>query len=165
MESNEVVAAYRRHHPALHAFLLRGSRASHEADDLAQEVYLRLARMKSCAPIRNPKAFLFKTAVNLLRDRSRRSYTRMIAKSVSIHDLDLVDACAEPSRILESWQRLSAAAVAVAGLKPATRRAFLLSRLEAKSYAQIAAEMDISTSMVEKHLSAAIAALRGVEAR
>ena len=163
MESNDIVAAYRKYHPVLHAFLLRGSRAAHEADDLAQEVYLRLARMPPVALIRSPKAFLFKTAVNLLRDRSRRSYTKMIAKSVSTHDLDLEDKCAEPSRILESRQRLSAAATVVAALKPATQRAFLLARLEAKSYAQIAAEMGISTSMVEKHVSAGIAALRAVE--
>jgi RNA polymerase sigma-70 factor (ECF subfamily) len=151
------------HHAALHAFLLRSSRAAHEADDLTQEAYLRLTRMTRMTLVRSPKAFLFKTAVNLLRDRSRRSYTRMIATSVSTHDLELEDKCAEPSRILESRQRLSAATSAVAALKPATQRAFLLNRLEAKSYAQIAAEMGISTSMVEKHVSAAIAALRALK--
>jgi RNA polymerase sigma factor (sigma-70 family) len=164
MELDDITTVYRRHHRALHAFLARGSRVSHEADDLAQEVYLRLARMgAAAAPLRSPKAFLFKTATNLLRDRSRRSYTRMSNVSVSAHDVEIQDTSAEPSRVLESRQQLSAVARAVEALKPATQRAFLLNRLEAKSYTQIAAEMGISISMVEKHVSAAIAVLRAAQ--
>ena len=49
MELDDITTVYRRHHRALHAFLARGSRVSHEADDLAQEVYLRLARMGAAA--------------------------------------------------------------------------------------------------------------------
>jgi RNA polymerase sigma-70 factor (ECF subfamily) len=166
MDLNDIASVYRRYHPALHAFLARSSRVPHDADDLAQEVYLRLARMSGTeAPLRSPKAFLFKTATNLLRDRSRRSHTRMSNASVPTHDLEIQDTREEPSRVLESRQQLSAVARAVEALKPTTQRAFLLNRLEAKSYTQIAAEMGISISMVEKHVSAAIALLRAAQER
>jgi RNA polymerase sigma-70 factor (ECF subfamily) len=45
-------------------------------------------------------------------------------------------------------------------LPPRAREAFLLQRRKNLSYAQIAAEMGISTGTVEKHMSRAIAALR-----
>lgn len=48
-----------------------------------------------------------------------------------------------------------------AGLRKRGRDAFLQYRLEARSHAEIAANMGVSVSMVEKHVSYAMTALRG----
>lgn len=151
---------YRKFHARLRAHVGRHTRAAHDAEDLTQEVYLRLTRMSSDTAVRSPQAFAFRIATNLLRDRSRRVYTRMMRESVALENLELADGCADPSRIVESQQVLAAVAHAVADLKPSTRRAFLSHRFDAKSHREIAAEMGISTSMVEKHVSTALAALR-----
>lgn len=158
--SDQITVDYHRYHSTLRAFLVRGTRTQHDADDLAQEVYLRLLSVQDRESIRSVKAFLLRVAANLLCDRSRRKYTRMLGASVPVDDMEIADTTAEPSRILESRESLTSVAHAVAGLKATTRRAFLLNRLHARSYPQIAVEMGISKSMVEKHVSAAIAALR-----
>src|SRR5258706_13391568 len=46
-----------------------------EAEDLTQEVFLRLVRRLDVETIDNPEAFVFRTAINLLRARSRRGKT------------------------------------------------------------------------------------------
>ena len=48
----------------------------------------------------------------------------------------------------------------IAALRPRTREAFLLYRFDACSHVQIAQRMGVSVSMVEKHVSSAMAALQ-----
>lgn len=152
----------------LRAFLTQQTRSLDDAEDLVQEIFLRLWRMGERSEIRCFKAFAFKMACNLVKDRSRRTYTRMMRQSVPAGDVQLSDMGeGEPSSVVHSQQVLGIVAETIAKLRPATREAFLLYRVEAWSHAQIAARMGISVSMVEKHVSQANAALRnaGVEYR
>jgi RNA polymerase sigma-70 factor (ECF subfamily) len=145
----------------LRAFLAQQTRSLDDADDLVQEIFLRLWRMGGRSEIRSLKAFAFKMACNLVKDRSRRTYTRMMRNAVPVSDIQLSDGCeGEPSSVVESLQTLAAMAQTIAQLRPSTRQAFLLYRLEACSHSEIADRMGISVSMVEKHVSQAMAALR-----
>jgi len=163
----QIADCYQRFDTPLRAFLTRQTRSIHDAEDLAQEVFLRLWRMGARSEIHSLKAFAFKTASNLLKDRGRRAYTRMMRNAVPTEELELPDFGGEPCGVLESLQTLAAIAATIAQLRPSTREAFLLYRLEACSHAQIAERMGISVSMVEKHVSGAMAALHaaGVEHR
>lgn len=165
--SDEFAHCYRNFDAPLRAFLARQTRCVSDAEDLAQETFLRLLRMDDRGQIRSLKAFLFKTATNLIRDRGRRAHTRMMRSAVPASDVDVPDIGAEPSRSVESMQMVALFARTVAALRPSTRQAFLLYRLEACSHAQIAQQMGISISMVEKHVSAAMAALHsaGIDER
>jgi RNA polymerase sigma factor (sigma-70 family) len=150
----------------LRAFLAQQTRSMDDAEDLVQEIFLRLWRMGARSEIRSLKAFAFKMACNLVKDRSRRTYTRMMRQAVPAGDVQLSDMGeGEPSSVVQSLQMLGIVAETMAKLRPSTREAFLLYRMEAWSHAQIAAQMGISVSMVEKHVSQATAALRnaGVE--
>jgi RNA polymerase sigma factor (sigma-70 family) len=162
VESDEITHCYRDFDAPLRAFLARRTRSACDAEDLAQETFLRLLRMDSRGEIRSVKAFLFKTATNLVRDRIRRTHTRMMRTAVPASDIDLPDSGAEPSKTLESMQTAALFAQTMAALRPSTRDAFLLYRLDACSHAQIAQRMGISVSMVEKHVSAAMTALQSV---
>lgn len=159
-DSDAISHCYRDFDAPLRAFLARRTRSIFDAEDLAQETFLRLLRMDDRAGIRSVKSFLFKTATNLVRDRVRRSHTRMMRGSVSANEIDLPDTGTEPSKNVESMQVAAAFARTLAELRPSTRQAFLLYRLEAHSHAQIAQQMGISVSMVEKHVSAAMVALQ-----
>jgi RNA polymerase sigma-70 factor (ECF subfamily) len=167
VRSERVADMYQCLDAPLRAFLTQQTRSVHDAEDLTQEVFLRLWRMDARSEIRSLKAVAFKMAENLLKDRSRRTYTRMMRAAVSAADMQLSDIGGEPSSVVESLQTLAIVAEAIAQLRPSTREAFLLYRLEVCSHAQIAARMGISVSMVEKHVSVATAALRsaGVEYR
>jgi RNA polymerase sigma-70 factor (ECF subfamily) len=160
VNSLQLVSCYRSFAVPLRAFLARHTRSIHDAEDLAQEVFLRVWRTGVRSDIRQQRAFVYKAANNLLKDRSRRTYTRMMRNAVPAVDAELPDRTAEPSGLLESAQTLAAFNTTLAGLRPSTRTAFLMYRVEVRSQAQIAAEMGISVSMVEKHVSCAMAALR-----
>lgn len=159
-DNDPISHCYRDLDAPLRAFLARRTHSMCDAEDLAQEAFLRLLRMEDRDGIRSLKSFLFKTATNLARDRVRRSHTRMMRGAVPASEIDLPDTGTEPSQTLESMQAAAAFTRVLNELRPSTRQAFLLYRLEACSHAEIARQMGISVSMVEKHVSAAMAALQ-----
>ena len=71
----ELAEINRTFRPALMAFFLRRLRNHAEAEDLTQEVFMRLAAAKS-DQVKSADAYVFRTAANLLRDRSRREKVR-----------------------------------------------------------------------------------------
>lgn len=131
-----------------------------EAEDLTQEVFLRLMG-EGCPPsLRSPEAFVFTLARNLVRDRARRLYIRAGNATVPLEDVQLRCDGPTPDEVLEQGERLQRVMTCLQSLKPDTRRAFLLHRIHGHSYAEIARALGVSVSMIEKHVMAAIAALR-----
>jgi RNA polymerase sigma-70 factor (ECF subfamily) len=138
---------------------------SADVEDLTQDVFVRLAGPGAQTDLLKPDAFVFTLARNLVRDRARRLHTRAMAISVDVGDIDELR-CERPTpeQVLDVSQRLQRVEQTLAGLKPNTREAFEQHRVHGDSYAEIALRMGISISMVEKHIMAAIAALRAVDA-
>ena len=93
-----VGSVYERLDSALRGFLMAKLRNEADADDFAQEVYLRFARIKNHQDIQSEKAFLFTTATNLLRDRSRRLATQLDRASVSFDNVSLECNSNDPAR-------------------------------------------------------------------
>ena len=135
-----------------------------DVDDLIQEVFVRLADTRGRAELLKPEAYVFTLARNLIRDRARRLHTKALAKSVELSDIDLSCERPTPDRCLESSQLLQRVDDVLALLKPRTREAFILHRVNGDSYVKIASLMKISVSMVEKHIMCALLALRGIDA-
>lgn len=135
---------------------------AHDAEDFTQEVFLRLASEAAPRELRSPEAFVFTLARNLVRDRARRLHTHAAAVSVPLHEVELRCETPGPAELLEHGERLEIALAALARVKPATRRAFVLHRVHGYSYAEIARASGVSVSMIEKHVMAAIAAVAAV---
>jgi RNA polymerase sigma-70 factor (ECF subfamily) len=134
-----------------------------DVDDLTQDVFMRVAGRRGRATLLKPEAFLFTLAKNLVRDRARRLHIRAAAHSIAVDDDDLRCERPTPDQWLDLAQRIEQVQAAVAALKPRTREAFLLHRVNGDSYAAIATQMEISVSMVEKHIMCAMTALRAVK--
>jgi RNA polymerase sigma factor (sigma-70 family) len=145
----------------LRARLARETRCVADAEDLAQEAFLRLWRVREWDEIHSPEAFVLKAAANLVKDRSRRTYRRMQLSAVPISEFVATDFGNEPHLVAEALETLSLLVQAIARLSAATQEAFALYRLENCTHAQIAERLGISVSMVEKHVSRAMRALRG----
>ena len=148
-------AAY--HQPLVRYFRRRVGTLE-EAEDLTQEVFLRLVRRPDAEQIDNPEAFLFRTAVNLLRDRSRRG------KTFSSHMAEISDhqdrfEALSPERVLEGRQSLNSALRVLEELDERTRDVFILHRLEGLKYAEIANLYGVSVSSIEKYIIKALAHL------
>jgi len=130
------------------------------AEDLLQELYLRLAQVPDTAQIQEPLAFLFRMAANLWLNRRRAGASRK-ARDEAWHDLDPVtdheaDARPDAESTLGARQELRAVLKDLDGLPPRTRDIFRLHKLEGLSQAEVARRLDISVSAVEKHLSGAL---------
>ena len=73
-QADELTSFHREYRPALMAFFLRRVRNYAEAEDMTQEVFIRIAAADRA--MRQADAYVFQVAANLLRDRSRRDRVR-----------------------------------------------------------------------------------------
>jgi RNA polymerase sigma-70 factor (ECF subfamily) len=158
---NRLSARYRG---PLTSYFLRRVRRRDEAEDLTQEVFLRMVRSLQRADdggggrIDNPEAFLFRTAVNLLRDRARRAKTFAEHLAEAVHRGESVEV-RSPERVLQGRQSLRSALAALEELDARTRDVFILHRLEGLKHAEIASLYGVSSSSIEKYMIKALAHL------
>ena len=155
----------RDYEPAIRRFLR--ARLAHHPDheDLMQDLYLKLARQqqldqKLSRGEPQTRAYLFSVAANLIRDRYRSNSIRSEVTLDVVAEERFLNHAPSPEDILVSEQNLAVIKQAILKLSSKCRRAFLLSRIRNLSYREIADEMNISTSMVEKHIMRALAAIR-----
>ncbi len=146
----------RRFRPGLMAFFLRRLGSHAEAEDLTQEVFVRLADADP-AQMQSPEAYIFRMAANLLRDRSRREKVRfdyladaMAADGAGVDVLD-------PLRVSAARESLVGLTDALRELPERDRAIFILYRLENVDKRDIAQAFEISLSTVERHLARAMA--------
>jgi RNA polymerase sigma-70 factor (ECF subfamily) len=148
-------------------------RSREAAEDLIQDLFVRIRALDSTAEIENPSAYLFRLANNMMLDRLRsgqRSGARDEAwrrsQSVDLAGQEVADA-ASPEQAAVASERLRRTLAAIESLPPRTRRAFELHRLEGLSQEQTAQALGVSRKTVEKQVSAAVkhllARLRKVE--
>lgn len=68
--NNFLERLFRGNRSELISFLRRRTGAGTDAADLAQEVYLRLLRARNLESIRDPQAYLYAVAANLVRENA-----------------------------------------------------------------------------------------------
>lgn len=135
-----------------------------DANDLAQEAFLRMHKFQQSKNLTNARAFLYKTANNLVVDQIRRAkvHDKYLSSAMlpehSDEDEDKFAPSAE--RTVSAEQELDKIYEIVDQMPVKVRRAFLLHRGKDLSYAEIASEMDVSMSMVEKYIMQALKLIR-----
>ncbi|WP_341327907.1 sigma-70 family RNA polymerase sigma factor [Methylotuvimicrobium sp. KM2] len=151
---SEAQALIERHREELHRFLVRRIACADTANDLLQDIFLRLINLHSAEPIANPRAFAYRIAANLATDHLR--------KQRETDDIDtdeytqLPDASPGPERIVFGRQKLELCEQALEELSPLCFKIFTMSRFEGYSHKQIAEELNISVSWVEKNIILAL---------
>lgn len=147
---------------ALMQFLRRSSRSRAEADDLRQEVYVRVceaARREIPSPAR---PFVFAVARNLLIDRARREHVVSIEAVADLGALEIVADEPEPDRTAIARQELRRLQTALDHLPNRCRQAVILRKIDGLSYREIAKTMGIAEDTVSKHLREGMAVLADV---
>lgn len=144
-----------RYHRELLNFLTRQVSDRDTAADLAQESFVRvLSAQSSGQAVLDMRALLYRTARNLVIDQHRRNNVRR-------HDA--LDAIPEdqhppapqhmqPEEALASQQVIRAYVATIEALPDRCREAFVLHVFDELRHTQIAQQMGISVSMVEKHV-------------
>jgi len=121
------------------------------AEDVIHDAYLRVLERNEPEQIENPRAFLYRTAMNLVIDRHRRHLVRK-AEPLEVLDLDERWHSPAPSQSMQMNQRLALMQRALDELSAPCRDSFLLRKLDGMSHQQIAEHLGISRSLVEKHI-------------
>ena len=138
---------------------MRRLRSAQQAQDLAQEAYLRLLRVERAELIRQPRAYLYRIAVNLVTEFRLRSQRDPV-----MYDSETLTEIAERTAEASSEGERSGDAREVERLLeqlPPLYRAILLRRKrDGLSYAEIAQQLGISVHTVKKYLARAVAKCR-----
>ena len=149
-----------RFRPALMAFFLRRIHNFPEAEDLTQEVLLRIAQKSETLDTGRPDAYVFQIAANLLRDRARRNNGRdSYLSGISAADDGQVEE-RDPDRVLQGRQSLASVLAALRAMPERTRTIFILFRLENLKQREIADMLGVSIRTIEQHVARASLILR-----
>jgi RNA polymerase sigma-70 factor (ECF subfamily) len=147
----------RRYHDSLINFLRQRLRTPEDANDVAQEAYIRMMQYQNSRQIRSPSSMLFRIAINVANDLGRSEQVRRASDQCSLDAVELVSDTPSAEREISARQELELLRAAIEDLPPKCRQAFLLSRVRRMTYPEIAAHCGISVKMVEKHISRALA--------
>lgn len=121
-----------------------------DAEDLLQTAYLRFMSYPQRAMVENVQAFLVRTAINIDVDNYRRErFFAGIAPEVRRNS----DAPPLQDEIVAARTSLKRVEEGLSQLNPRTREILLMHRLENMKYRDIARQLEISESTVEKHIS------------
>ncbi|ETI59401.1 RNA polymerase sigma-70 factor [Sphingobium sp. C100] len=139
---------------ALRGRLRRILPSTHELDDMVAEVMTRAYATENWENVTTGRAYLFTIARNLVIDTARRN---KVVSFETIADLELLGGENNIEAQLHAREALRQVETIVESLPPQCRRVFILRRIHEKSMLEIAEEMSLSVSTVEKHLAKAIA--------
>jgi len=155
-------AALTEHRDELLQYLRRRLRDGETAADLAQETLTRMMRYRDAEDIEDRKSMLFRIANNLIFEHHRVRRRHYANQHVSLDDSLSLRAAEPPVEVMVDARQAIDKLLkrTLVELPPRCRLAFMLSRFDGQSYAQIAARMDISVKMVEKHITKALVACR-----
>jgi RNA polymerase sigma factor (sigma-70 family) len=145
-----------RYYDRLVRFFKRRNSSIEDAADLAQDTFARLWAT-DLRQIQKPESFLFTTALNLLRDRARSAQARHAALSVPAEEAQLVCPAPQAERVLDGEQRMRVLEAALRELSPKCRAVFVLFHFDGLAQRDIADQLRISVSMVEKYVKQAVA--------
>lgn len=147
---------YDQHQEALIKHIMAKGLSRAEAEETAQEAFVRLLRLDRPEVQSYLQAYLFKIATNLAIDKLRK---RGRSLEVIVEDkYTQADDATEPSAedTLKYRQLLNMMAESVGELPPKCRQAFFLYKVKGASYPEVAEKMNISESMVRKYVLRAV---------
>jgi RNA polymerase sigma factor (sigma-70 family) len=145
---------FSEHRGGLQDFFRR--RVKVDAQDLAQEVYVRILRLKDTQAIRNPELYLYTVANNLVKEHAvveRRLNTSDVDDTAIQQQLAELPPFDDDFDTDELVKRLR---VVLAELPPKCRAAVVLQYRYGLSYEEIGGKLGVSTNMVKKYLAQAL---------
>ena len=152
-----ISAWVRRWNIDLTRFAERRVRSRADAQDLAQEVYLRLLRTSTIDLIAEPQAYLYRMASNVATEWRMRARER---KPHSSDALELLLETRTPEIRLDQEEDQARLQEALAGLDVMPRAVIFLKLREDMTNEEIAAHLGITRRMVKRHLAIGYAELR-----
>lgn len=152
----EIFKAFTDTELVLRRFIRKFVSGVHDVEDICQETVTRALEAERSRLIEDPGSFLFGVTRNVIRKRLEKQ-SRLLIEFVN--DFDPQDYAAdEPSveQLLDGQQQMLEFMNVVATLPPQCQRVFVLKKVYGYLNREIADELDISISTVEKHVAAGL---------
>ena len=153
-------AFYRATVLPLRAYLSRllGDRA--EAQDVAQNAFVRIQPSMDAGRAREPRLLLFAIARRLALNEIRRRRNQRVDGQGGVSLDDLVSTEPSVERIVAARQEMVRFEEILLRIPPGCRQVFLLRKVENLTHDEIARRLGISTKTVENHMTRAYRLLR-----
>jgi RNA polymerase sigma factor (sigma-70 family) len=132
-----------------------------EIEDIVQETYVRICEVSEHEAIQYPRSFLFRVARNLALDHIKRAESRLTVSMDDDQESDLfmdeqLSDEDETFNQVAAKEEFALLCEAVRELPLQCRRAFVLKKVYGYSQKEIALDLNISESTVEKHIATGI---------
>lgn len=145
---------YSTHHRWLKGWLTHKLQSAFDADDIAQDTFLRVMGGDALSTIRDPRSFLCTIAKRVMVDLFRRNaLEKAYLDMLALMPEALTPSLEERESQLETLQLID---TMLDGISHKAREAFLLSQLEGLTYKDIALKLGVSVSSVKKYVAKAV---------
>ncbi len=131
----------------------------HEIEDIVQETYVRICQIENKENITSPKSFMYKMAKNLALDFQKQANVRLVD---GVENMEVLEQLLSNHHTDEMYENalteseFSHFCEAVRLLPVQCRKVFVLKKVYGYSQREIAAQLNLSESTVEKHISTGI---------
>jgi RNA polymerase sigma-70 factor (ECF subfamily) len=143
------------HYDGLIRKLTRRLGSSDFAHEALHETFLRLDRVTDAEPVRSPADFIFRTAINIAKDRQKAQNYRVSAAEIDAL-LDVCDDGPDPAKVAEARSEIEAFKRALAELPPRPREVLCSISIEGQRPHEVAARLKVSVRTVESDLKLAL---------
>ncbi len=157
-----LIAAYLRKRADLVRFFALRTGSAAAAEDLVQDLFLKIEGAALPAALQSPEAYLYRVGSNLMLDRlkqQRRQSAREDNWDRETRRGDGPESVAEQppaEEALDARLRLTRLLAALDTLPPQVAAAFRLHKFDGLSHSETAARLGVSRSSVEKYMMSAL---------
>jgi RNA polymerase sigma-70 factor (ECF subfamily) len=141
-------------------FLSRRTRSIDEAQDVAQEAFVRLWERREDWTAGSARALLFRIGANAAADSRRRGNVRSRWREAGADGNPIGKEPATPEQVVESSEARVRVLRALDALPRKRREVFELVRIEELSYREVAEVLGLAPQTVANHMSLALRDLR-----
>jgi RNA polymerase sigma-70 factor (ECF subfamily) len=152
-------SSFRNYDKQLHRYLARRLTQRQDAEDLAQEVYLRLLRIDAAKRVEKPVAYIFGIASHVVADfksESWRGHERLSDRDDDEPD----DRASSPDELADRLNLQQQLERAFAQLPVTHAMVLIAHKHRGLSYEEVATELGLSIHTVEKYVTQAKALIR-----
>lgn len=146
------------HRDELYRYIVGKVNCPEAAQDILHDTFIRLMEFVSKGSVYSPRSFLYQVANNLIIDHHRRNLLRPLATEAQLEELAtrVADPAPQPAEVLSDLEQMALLQQALRELPPRCREVFILLKFKHYTYAQVEQELQISSTMVFKHMHRAL---------
>ena len=152
-EASPIFKMFQDNETILKKFLRRFMSNVHDIEDICQETILRALEAERSREIHEPRAFLFGVTKNIVRKKLDKESKTVIDFIADFTPREYVDNKPSVEECIDSRQKMHIFTEAVSTLPQQCQRVFVLKKVYGYSHKEIAGQLNISISTVEKHVA------------